>query len=54
MAIVTPEHQELFAKHLDSLGADLPTLMSNGQLVFRDASDPGGIHGGRATGLAAV
>jgi hypothetical protein len=37
LVIVTPEHRELFAKHLTSLGADLTALMANGQLVFRDA-----------------
>jgi hypothetical protein len=37
LVIVTPEHRELFAKHLDSLGADLPALIANGQLIFHDA-----------------
>jgi hypothetical protein len=37
LAIVTPEHQELFSGHLDHLGADLPGLLSSRQLIFWDA-----------------
>src|SRR5436189_2260259 len=37
LCVVTPEHQELFSRHLDSLGADLPTLLASRQLIFLDA-----------------
>ena len=37
IVIVTPEHRELFGRHLDNLGADLPALLGSRQLVFWDA-----------------
>jgi hypothetical protein len=37
LIVVTPEHQELFSRHLDGLGADLATLLQSRQLVFVDA-----------------
>jgi hypothetical protein len=37
LVIATPEHQELFSKHLDHLGADLPELLGSKQLIFWDA-----------------
>jgi hypothetical protein len=37
VVIVTPEHRELFSRHLDHLGADLPALLGSRQLVFWDA-----------------
>jgi hypothetical protein len=35
--VVTPDHQELFSRCLDRLGADLPTLLASRQLLFVDA-----------------
>ena len=35
--VVTPEHQDLFARHLAELGADLPSLLEKRQLLFLDA-----------------
>jgi len=37
LVISTPEHRDLFSGHLDHLGADLPALLGNRQLVFWDA-----------------
>jgi len=37
LVIATPEHQELFSKHLDSLGADLAQAIGTQQLNFWDA-----------------
>jgi hypothetical protein len=37
LVIATPEHQDLFSKHLDRLGADLADLLSSQQLIFWDA-----------------
>jgi MEDS: MEthanogen/methylotroph, DcmR Sensory domain len=37
LVIVTPEHQELFSRHLDHLGANLPALLGSRQLIFWDA-----------------
>jgi len=35
--VVTPEHQELFSRHLGRLGANLPALLASDQLVVLDA-----------------
>jgi hypothetical protein len=35
--VVTPDHRELFSRCLDRLGADLPGLLANRQLLFLDA-----------------
>lgn len=37
VVIVTPEHRELFTRHLVQLGADVPVLLNSNQLVFLDA-----------------
>ena len=37
MVIVTPEHEQLFARRLQDLGSDVPALVKSGQLLFRDA-----------------
>jgi hypothetical protein len=37
IVIATTEHEELFSGHLSRLGADIPALVSNRQLVFEDA-----------------
>ncbi len=37
LLIATPEHQALFSRCLDGLGADLATLLGNRQLVLWDA-----------------
>lgn len=37
MVIATPEHEQLFAHRLQDLGADLPALIGDRQLVFCDA-----------------
>src|SRR5437660_815135 len=37
LVIATPEHQELFFRHLDRSGADLASLLRDRQLVFWDA-----------------
>jgi hypothetical protein len=37
LIVVTPEHQDLFSRHLDQLGAHLPTLLTSRQLVLVDA-----------------
>jgi hypothetical protein len=37
LIVVTPEHQELFSRHLEQLGADLPAFINSGQLIFLDA-----------------
>jgi hypothetical protein len=37
LVIATPEHRELFCRHLDGLGADLATLLGKQQLVLWDA-----------------
>jgi hypothetical protein len=39
LVIATPEHEELFREHLQRLGADVPALVENGQLVFFDAQE---------------
>jgi hypothetical protein len=35
--VVTPEHRELFSRHLTQLGADLPALLESRQMVILDA-----------------
>jgi hypothetical protein len=37
LIVVTPEHQDLFSRQLDRLGADLPRLLYSQQLIFLDA-----------------
>jgi len=37
LVIAAPQHQELYSRHLDQLGADLPELLGTQQLVFWDA-----------------
>jgi hypothetical protein len=37
LVIATAEHQELFCRHLDGLGADLAAALGSQQLVFWDA-----------------
>jgi DcmR-like sensory protein len=37
LVIATPEHQEVFRRHLELLGADLAALVRTRQLVFYDA-----------------
>jgi hypothetical protein len=37
LIIATPEHQELFSRRLDRLGADLPDVLESQQLIFWDA-----------------
>jgi hypothetical protein len=37
LVVVTPEHQELFARHLESLGGNLAEALESQQLVFLDA-----------------
>jgi hypothetical protein len=39
LLIVTPEHQALFCRYLDGLGADLAALLTERQLVFQDAQE---------------
>src|SRR5436190_23656226 len=39
LVIATPEHEELFSRHLARQGADLPALLANQQLLFFDAQD---------------
>jgi hypothetical protein len=39
LVIATPEHQELFARQLNHLGADLAGLIGSRQLVFWDAQE---------------
>jgi hypothetical protein len=37
LIVVTPEHRELFSRHLSDLGADLPGMLAGQQLVIADA-----------------
>jgi hypothetical protein len=37
LVIATPRHQEVFRRHLEQLGADLPLLVSTHQVVLIDA-----------------
>jgi hypothetical protein len=37
--IATPEHQDLFCRRLNCLGADVAAAVGNRQLVFRDAQE---------------
>ena len=37
LIVVTPEHRQLFSRHLENLGADLPALLASRQLVILDA-----------------
>jgi MEDS: MEthanogen/methylotroph, DcmR Sensory domain len=37
--IVTPEHRELFSRHLESQGADVEALRAGRRLVFADAQE---------------
>jgi hypothetical protein len=39
LVIATPEHEELFRRHLESLGADVAALRETRQLVFCDAQE---------------
>jgi hypothetical protein len=39
LVIATPEHRDLFSRHITQLGADVQTLVTNGQLVLLDAQE---------------
>jgi hypothetical protein len=39
LAIVTPEHRELFCRELNQLGGKTETFIQNRQLVFADAAE---------------
>jgi hypothetical protein len=39
IVVVTPEHREIFAEHLERLGANVTALTASRQLVFQDANE---------------